>query len=155
MELREMIVEEAAGRRANLHRGKPGSRPFFEGHEKVGLKGEWAFGEWSGLMPDLTDKPKGDGGVDFWLPCTLSVDIKTSRSGRALLHERGKKMADIFVLAVAPEGSTEVELVGWEWGTVLASKPAVQYPSGLFNHEIPRGELRPMDSLRRMIPRRF
>jgi len=150
-----MIVEEAADRRAELHRGKPGSRPMFEGHEKVGLKGEWAFGEWSGLLPDLTDKPKGDGGVDFWLPCTLSVDVKTSRTGRSLLHQQGKKMADIFVLAIAPEGSSEVELVGWEWGTKLAATEPVLFPSGLYNHEIQQCDLRPMETLRRMIPRRF
>lgn len=154
MELQD-IIDEAATRRAEIHKDSPTSRPLTAGHEKVGLEGEFAFAEWAGLWPDLSDKPKGDGGVDFWLPCVLSVDVKTSRSGRWLMHPVGKKMADVFVLAIIDPITEKASLVGWEWGSKLAASEQSVSPHGVTNYQIARGDLRPMESLRRMTVRRL
>lgn len=141
------IIESIAAARADLHSGHSSSRPLSPGYENVGLAGEFAFGTFCGLMPDLAERPDGDGGVDFRVPLMFSVDVKTARKAGNLIHEQGKPFADVFVLAEYFDATGTASLVGWEFGTKLAAAPVRDFGYGILNHWIPRDELRPMADL--------
>lgn len=137
------------------------NRPLGKDYEQVGLVGEWEFGRFCGQMPRT--RPGGDGGVDFRIPCTFTVDVKTSRKGYYLLVEEGKVKADIYVLAhykatedVDVENRTiwesgGAELVGWCWGHELAAVPPKDTGMGVVNHALTKKQLRPMDELKAMM----
>lgn len=140
-------IQALAGRRAELHAGQASSRPLSENYEDVGIAGEFAFGQFCGLMPDLDERPDGDGGVDFVLPLLFTVDVKTARKAHNLIHEQGKPFADVFVLAEYFDATRNARLVGWEYGRKLAAAPVRDFGYGVLNHYIARSELRPMDEL--------
>ena len=71
-------IDKIADKRHNLHVSHSSSRPLSEGYEKIGLCGEFAFGVFCGLMPDISEKPKGDKGIDFCLNLKFSIDVKTA-----------------------------------------------------------------------------
>lgn len=146
------FIADTAARRAELHAGHASSRPLSEGYEQIGLAGEVAFGMFSGLCPDFSDRPGGDRGVDFVSSLRYTVDVKTARRANNLLHEAGKPIAaDIYVLAEYDEG--KAELVGWEWGRNLAKAPTRDFGHGVVSHYIPREKLRPMSELARRLVR--
>jgi hypothetical protein len=140
-------IHSLATRRAAIHDGHNSSRPLSEGYEDVGMAGEFAFGHFCGLMPDIGERPDGDGGVDFVVPLLFTVDVKTARKAFNLIHEHGKPFADLFVLAEYFDGTRSASLVGWEYGKRLAAAPVRDFGYGVLNHYIPREELRPMDEL--------
>lgn len=145
-----MISSEVARQgnlREALHEDSPTSRPLSEGYENVGMAGEFAFGEFSGLYPDVELKKSGDSGVDFTIPLMFTVDVKTARRAYNLIHEAGKSFADIYVLAEFDDKSGSASLLGWEWGHVLAQAPTKDFGYGVINHYIPREKLRPMSQL--------
>jgi len=141
------VIEQIALRRERLHEGHASSRPLSPEYENVGLAGEFAFGHFCGLMPDIGERPDGDGGVDFVVPLLFTVDVKTARKAFNLIHEQGKPFADLFVLAEYFDGTRSASLVGWEYGKRLAAAPVRDFGYGVLNHYIPREELRPMDEL--------
>lgn len=145
------IIDAIALDREQLHATTPSSRPLSEGYESVGLHGEFAFGTFSGQMPDITERPKGDAGVDFVVPLLFTVDVKTARKAFNLIHESGKPFADIYVLAEYDDQSATARLVGWEFGSRLASSPTKDFGYGILNHYISRDVLRSMDSLGKRI----
>jgi hypothetical protein len=131
------FIAKYADSRAALHQGHASSRPLSEGYERVGLAGEFAFGRFCGQMPDLSERPGGDAGVDFVVPLLYTVDVKTAKKANNLIHEAFKPMAaDIYVLAEYVEGD-EAELVGWAWRSSLSSAPTIATPS----FQLPRGAL--------------
>lgn len=144
-------LAKIAGDRHTLHKDHSTSRPLSEGYEDVGVAGEFEFGKFCGLMPDLEQRAEGDGGKDFVLPVLYTVDVKTARKAGHLLHEQGKRFADIFVLAEYDEASKTARLVGWEWGIKLRAAPAKDFGYGVISHYIPRENLRPMSDLKRMM----
>lgn len=139
-----------AERRASLHASHASSRPLSDGYEEIGLRGEVAFGQFSGICPDFSDRPGGDRGIDFVVPLLYTVDVKSARKAHYLLHEAGREMpADIYVLAEVIDG--KASLVGWEWKSRLERAPARDFGHGIINHHIARDHLRPMDELGRRL----
>jgi hypothetical protein len=146
----EWLVDYAraiAAERNDLHSSHKSSRPLSENYEVVGLSGEFEFGRLVGLMPDLSQRPEGDKGVDFIVSMPLSVDVKTARKALNLIHERGKPFADIYVLAEFDEQRQRATIVGWAYGTTLKSAPSKDFGYGVINHYIPRESLRPICEL--------
>lgn len=140
------LLQALAARRASLHAGHASSRPLSGDYEEVGLAGEMAFGMFCGQCPDFSDKPAGDGGIDFVVPLLYTVDVKTAQKAHNLIHEAGKEMpADIYVLAEHKNGAAT--LVGWEWRKRLLSAPTKDFGYGVVNHYIGRESLRPMSDL--------
>ncbi len=139
------MIEAIASHRMALHEGHTSSRPLSEGYESVGLHGEFAFGEFCGVMPDISDRPSGDAGVDFVVPMLFTVDVKTARKANNLIHEAGKPLADIYVLAEFVDN--KATLVGWEWGSKLAAAPVRDFGYGVQSHYIPREQLKPLSTL--------
>jgi hypothetical protein len=148
------LIEQEAQARTNLHNGQNSQRKLADHYDHVGLSGEFEFGKFCGLMPDLSSKPKGDKGIDFVVPLQFAVDVKTSRRGDMLLHEAGKETnADIFVLAHYDEVSKRCRLVGWEWAKALLAVEPKDTGRGVVNHYIPAARLRSMDELGRKMKR--
>lgn len=147
-----------ARRRNRIFAGKKRNRPLGKNYEEVGLRGEWEFACFSGIMPKLM--VGGDGGVDFEIPVVFTVDVKTSRKGDALLVEAGKVKADIYVLAhyvEADEASGEertlgdAHLLGWTFAANVKSVEPCDTGRGVINHRIPVEKLRSMDDLAKMM----
>lgn len=110
-------------------------------HE-VGVCGELAFEQFSGIPVDTAQRAKGDGGIDFILP--LKVDVKTSSRGDKLYVEEHHAGADIYVLAHYLDSSSTA-LVGWIWGYKVRQVPLTldtKYKRS--NHIILESELYPM-----------
>jgi hypothetical protein len=142
-------IHDLAARRAASH---PHPRHFSEDAELIGVRGEQAFAELTGLPMDTTDRPEGDGGVDFTFTAEHSIDVKTFRNARNLLVEVGKVKADIYVLGQdTPFG---VHFVGWAKRAEVLVAPTRDFGYGVASHYIAAGELRPMDALLAMIGRR-
>lgn len=84
--------------RTAAHTGDPSQRVLSEGHDRVGLAGEFAFAEFAGVHPNT--KRGRDPGYDFRVPMTITVDVRTARHPKFLLHEQGKPFsAFVYVLA--------------------------------------------------------
>ncbi len=129
---------------------------FHDDYMNLAVAGEWAFGAWAGLRPDIRERDGGDGGVDFTLSLLATVDVKTIHKGdRFLAHKVGKPMADIYVLAEYIEKTDNARLVGWMPGLVLkASPPAKLRQDGYLNHLIAREQLFAIRHLGAMLPTR-
>jgi hypothetical protein len=141
------ILKEEADARHNAHKNHASSRPLSEDYELIGLLGESKFGEICGQMPDLQRRLGGDNGVDFIVPLKFSVDVKTARKAYHLIHEQGKKFADIYILAQYDDAGGCANLIGWEWGMILMRAPVKDFGHGILNHYIPAKDLRPMSEL--------
>jgi hypothetical protein len=141
------MVRSEAEKRTALHRGRASQRPLGKNYDEVGLAGEFEFGKWAGLFPDLEARTKGDKGIDFRVLLRYTVDVKTARRAYSLLHEQGKPLADIYVLAEYDDETGEARLVGWEWGKTVARAPVIDLGRGVLNHSIDRSALRPMSEL--------
>jgi hypothetical protein len=140
------FIAKYADARAALHAGHASSRPLSEDYENVGLAGEFAFGRFCGQMPDLSERPAGDQGVDFVIPLLYTVDVKTARKANNLIHEASKPLtADIYVLA--EHSGDDARLLGWAWRSTLAAAPVKDFGHGIDNRYIPRENLRAMEEL--------
>ena len=148
-----MSLDAFAKERHDLHVDHATSRPLSDGYEKVGLAGELAFSQFTGMAPDLSVKPEGDGGVDTTIFLAFTVDVKTARKAYNLIHEIDKPFADIFVLAEYDDDSEKAMLVGWEYGSILRKAPSKDFGYGIENHFIHRSRLRPMNLLRKRLLR--
>jgi len=121
---------------------------------KIGLAGEFAFGEFCGLYPNL-DKSKADNGIDFNLPLVFTIDVKTSvKWPPYLLVKTNVCVPDIVVLVHYNNG--QPELIGWEFGTAIITKPVKDFGCGTPSYYISSSELRSMEELKkRLFLRRF
>jgi hypothetical protein len=146
-------AEEIGRKREKGKTGYKSHRPLSEGYEILGTMGELAFSMFSGLPVDKSVKANGDGGVDFTLP--LTIDVKTARKANNLLVEKGKNMADIYVLAQAnPDISNEVTLLGWTWGYLVRNAQIDNgdfFGNGVTNFYVPSAELLAMEELNRWL----
>lgn len=134
--------------REEVHANHESSRPLSDGYELVGIAGELELSQLTGLAPDLSIRPGGDGGRDNCLYLRYSVDVKTARKPYNLIHEEGKQFADIFILGRYSDDTGKVELLGWEWGKTLARAPTKDFGYGVINHYISAEELRDIGELR-------
>ena len=154
------LVDEVVKRKNRRWEGKSTNRPLSKDYERVGFAGEWEFGKWARIMPNLT--AGGDGGFDFLVPIRLKVDVKTSKKGDELLVEVGKVRADIYVLAKYEEEMTwvtdkeqelqpKVTLLGWAWSAEVLAKSPVTTHRGIVSHVVSVSELHPMVLMRQMV----
>lgn len=145
--MRDHNIQRQADHLTNdLHGG--GSRVLGPEHEYIGLAGEHAFGRLIGQDPEIHERAhEGDGGVDFRIALEFTVDVKTARRDYGLLHEAGKRFADIFVLALFDDESGTARLVGWTWGNMLRAIPPYDTGRGVINHKMESRALRPMSEL--------
>ena len=142
-----MSIRAIAKRRHDIHKNHASSRPLSKDYELVGLSGEIAFGKFSGLTPDLSERPEGDKGVDFTTPNGMTIDVKTARKAFNLIHEEGKVFVDIYVLAQYADKTEKADLLGWEYGHALKDAPKRDFGYGIINHYIHKDKLRPMQDI--------
>jgi hypothetical protein len=142
-------LRSLADRREQLHEHHASSRPLSPDYELVGLAGEAELAKRTGLDIDASDRPAGDGGTDFAV--TLTIDVKTARKPGNLIVERGKVVSSIYVLARYDDQTESAELLGWAWGAEMKARPVRDFGYGVLNHYLPARELKPMDSLDRLI----
>lgn len=115
--------------------------------DDIGIRGELAFGEFSGLCPDLSfDRKGGDGGVDFVVPLLYTIDVKAAKGRRNLIYRTDKPLnADIYVLADVEDG--RATLAGWAWKGQLERAEVRDLGHGIESRLVPRDQLRPMADL--------
>jgi hypothetical protein len=130
--------------------------PAYE--DTMGIMGEIAFGQWSGLTANLVPRPSGDGGFDFSITVakrTLTIDVKTSRKPLNLLLKCNSvsKCADILVFSHVLE--MEVRFLGWEHKSMMLISPVDDFGYGFAMrcHYRHNTELRPMWQLKKLIER--
>jgi hypothetical protein len=142
------LLEAAAQARTRSHEGHASTRVWASKRDEKGIAGENRFAHDFHLHHDLRMRPKGDGGIDFWLPMLMSVDVKGLSNPRDLLVEVAKGApADIYVLARVSENVLDAECLGWAWkGEVLAAPQRLV--NGVLNYVIARSELRDMAELK-------
>ena len=140
-----------AERRHEIHKNHASSRPLSKDYELVGLSGEVAFGELTGLEPDFSERPTGDEGIDSTLQNGKTVDVKTARKAFNLIHEIKKPFVDIYVLAEYSDSTQKATLVGWEYGKTLSKAPKKDFGYGIINHYISRNNLKDIESLCELI----
>mgnify|MGYP003650116573 FL=1 len=145
-----MSIREIAQRRHDIHKHHASSRPLSKDYELVGLSGEVAFAEFSGLEVDWEERPSGDKGIDFITPNGTTIDIKTARKAYNLIHEENKPFADIYVLAQYMDDTEESTLIGWEYGSILEKSPRKDFGYGIVNHYISKNKLNPMHALKKV-----
>jgi hypothetical protein len=134
--------------RTSHHNNDRSQRILSRDHDKVGLAGEFVFGEFSGRWPDTSIKRGGDEGIDFHINLTFTVDVRTARKPYNLIHEEGKPFSsDIYVLAGFNDDTQRASLIGWEWGSALSRAPTRDFGHGVINHFISADKLRPMEEL--------
>ena len=141
-------LRKIAQRRHDIHKNHASSRPLSKDYELVGLSGEVAFAEFSGLEVDWEERPSGDKGIDFTTPNGMTVDVKTARKAFNLIHEENKPFADIYILAQYMDDAEEAALIGWEYGETLEKAPRKDFGYGIINHYIHKNKLRSMDDLK-------
>jgi len=146
---------EVEGRRRQaIHAGRPHSteRFFADPDEEniISLYGEKQFAEEFECEVDLTLRPGGDGGCDFYIKAVGTINVHTARKPFNLLVKEidVKKNVNIYVLARFNEDKT-VELLGWEYGIRMAQRPKGDVGrKGIISHFKPREDLMPLSSLR-------
>lgn len=143
--------------RRELHLGSATSRVASADCDVVGVAGELAFAQFSGLAPDLSTRPAGDSGVDFSFTVNgrlLTVDVKTARKPTFLFVKEAdiERAAAVLVLARL-EGDT-VEFFGWEQRSTMAQAPVKDFGYGIRNHHLHHSKLRPMATLSALLARR-
>lgn len=114
---------------------------------ELGQMAEFEFAKLSGIMPDIADRPNGDGGVDFFVPVRMSVDVKTTSTPNPsyLLVESAKVNADIYVLFA------RTRPIGWATAETVKSFPVSVLKRGP-SHFVPVERLRPLSELLNRIP---
>ena len=133
--------------REKIHEHHASSRPLSPGYELVGLAGEWEFARITNLPMDLRTRPAGDGRVDFYAPVG-EIDVKTYRKPFNLPREKGKKHAEILVLAKFYDSPRRAVLLGWEYDTVMVTCEVKTLPGqDIPNHCKPAEEIHPILSL--------
>lgn len=131
-------IEREAKRRTESHRGHASQRILGKDHDLVGLRGEEAFGKKFGQKPDLTARPRGDGGIDFWL-LGYKVNTKCCRKWHLgmLVKEEECKPKTIYVHCAYNEETDDATLIGWQWGSVVRKYPPKDTGWGIVNHNVP------------------
>lgn len=125
--------------REKLHHDDASSRPLSKDYEYIGLLGEVRFSELYNLSIDLTSKPKGDNGIDFYTPIG-TIDVKTAQKPYHLLVEKGKVFADIYVLAQFSMPDI-INFIGWHYGEYISQQPTKYFGYNILNHYIHQSAL--------------
>jgi hypothetical protein len=122
--------------------------------DRIGVKGEIAFGEKYNLMRywlGREDKPYGDGGIDFDVPGLGTLGIKTAQKPYYLLEKSGKATAHYYILGQYID-DPQVVFIGWAFGPDLAKAPIKDIGGkGILSHYIHQSKLRPMHEIVELI----
>ena len=150
-------IREVAKRREALHANHATSRPLSQDYEFIGLMGQWEFAKEFGLEIDLSDKPGGDGRINF-ITDIGTISVSTARKPYNLLREAGKECARYHVLAKYKEKRiawTEyqytVQLLGWESDEEMLKCPVRSFGHNIQNHYKHVRYLRPMIEMRYLL----
>jgi len=144
----EEWIRREALKRTNLHRGHDSQEILADDHDVAGMSGEVALGKFTGFMPDLTMRPKGDDGVDNKIILGFTVDVKAARKPYYLLHRVDHGFADIFILGHYSDETCETTLLKWTWGHVVKQAPVRRSSYGVLNHSIKAEDLKDIEELR-------
>lgn len=136
-------LERIAKRRHDIHFGKESSRPFSTDYWLIALLGEYEFELDYNYPFDRSDKPHGDGRIDFHTPLA-TIDVKTARKPFFLLMEAGLVHAEILILAGVDEDLSRAHFLGWEWSRSLLSCPVKDFGYGVESHYKHSKALKPM-----------
>jgi len=136
---------EVSQRRHALHVNHASSRPLSKDYEFIGLVGEAAFGMQFNLQVDLTDRPGGDNGTDFYTSMG-NLDVKTALKPINLFREEGKAHAEKLILAGWDQTKRRVDFYGWEYEATIVEQCPVpkDFGYGIMNHHKHRSKLRSM-----------
>ncbi len=117
--------------------------------DTLGIAGELALSQLTGLAPDLRLLEYGDNGKDNFVYIRRSIDIKCARHPEYLIHpiDKADRMADIYVLAKYNEHDGTATPLKWELGDVLRKAPSKDFGYGIVNFYIPIRKLRSMETL--------
>lgn len=143
-------LRRIAAQRELLHRTHASSRPLSPDYEFIGVCGEAAFAEMTGLDLDELARPDGDHGADFRTPLG-TIDVKTARKPYNLLREAGKPAADILVLAEYNPTTETARCVGWMYDWEVVQSTPKDFGYGILNYYRPRTSLRPIAELCQLI----
>jgi len=150
------LAEKIGADRQACHEGHSTPRFYDDKNTEdvIGIKGELAFAEFSGLQPDLDIKPEGDNGVDFNFKVgsrCLTIDVKTARKPYNLLlkESEAKRCADIIVLAGIKENT--VWFIGWEHKSLMLLMNRKTFGYKIMNYYRAASQLRTMDQLKNLI----
>jgi hypothetical protein len=144
----QAALDNVAEQRHQRYMNHPQNAPLVDNYMVMAMAGEFAFGRFCGQMPDLEQRTKGDGGVDFSVPIVMTVDVKTISMGHQnLLHKVDKPMADLFVLAEYDAAKGEAVLIGWTSATELRQNKPQKFGHDYENYHLHRSALRPMGEL--------
>jgi len=142
------LAQTAAMIRHNQDKEYKTSKPLSDDYQLVGCLGEIAFACAFGFAWDSSNKPMGDGGVDF-SEHTMTVDVKSARIPKWLFYGLNKKPPTVIVLAKVHTGNRRVQFVGWEYGDQVMEAPVGDMTGqGIQHHYILSSELRDMDQFR-------
>lgn len=154
------FIQQEAHIRASSRMDKKSETYMTSNPHLLGLAGELAFGKLFGILPDLTLREYGDGGVDFEIIIAdyvrtgsadilvgsrlLGVDVKTRAraSPDYMLHKVGLPITDIYVLAGYDSRTSTANLLAWCTGEKVAvSKTQPSRAVGVDNYVVPIGEM--------------
>ena len=146
----EYIQREALRREQQV---RPGGRILNPHSHSVGLPGEYAFEQWSGIKMNLKRMDHGDGGCDFRYPTIIGImdlDVKCATHFPPWLMVPQGEISPwtIYVLArlVAKDYAS---LVGWAWGWDLmkANDLGDHARTGITNYRLLPDQLYPLSEL--------
>lgn len=133
--------------------GKNSTPRFFANEleeDTIGAAGEMAFARMCGLEHDTCGRPAGDGGIDFEVKVTVTVDVKTARKPKYLLVKKQDidRPVDIYVLAKYCEDKS-VKFLGWTTRDVMRCQEVRDHGYGIESYTLHASQLRPMNRLLR------
>jgi hypothetical protein len=120
--------------------------------------GQWEFGRQFNMAIDLTDRPGGDGRINF-ITDIGTLSVSTAQKPNNLLREVGKECARYHVLAKFSAKNQDsywyrhssVRLIGWESDEVMLQQPTRDFGHGIVSHYLLARELRPIIELRYLL----
>ena len=149
-------IVEVANRRSKLHVNHATRRELGADHDLVGLLGQWEFAKQFCLEVDLSDKPAGDGRINF-ITDIGTINVATYRKPYNLLREVGKECAAYHVLGrFKADGSYGtysygVKLLGWTSDKEMLQCPIRDFGYGVSSYYMQVRDLRPMIKLRHIL----
>lgn len=141
------FVDILAQKRFETRNDAATSTPLVDNYQEIGVAGEVAFSQFSGLAMGVWKEKGGDDGIDFI--GKLTIDVKTSKKAAYLRVKENKVRAAIYVLCKYYDDS-EVELIGWLWGAKVKQYP-VEIVGGIRTHQVPATELYPIHKLKYLL----
>jgi hypothetical protein len=117
-------VLAVAKHRTGMHEEQDDRFIMCKDHDIIGVAGEQAFFQLTGLEPPMVEGHGGDGCIDFTSPSGVTIDVKTASKPYGLLVPTDQVFADVYVLALYKP--KRIEFVGWKYGKDVIRYPTIQ-----------------------------